>query len=89
MSIIAFEVQGLDDSQLANFVKEMDIKYKVVRGLSYMDFISYVQNRAQWQGAIPFLIALNRDGEVEFVQVGGLFKKELEYIYKEITGDKK
>ncbi len=54
-----------------------------------MDFISYIQYRAQWQGAIPYLIALNKKGEVQFAQVGGLFDKELEYIYKEITKDNK
>jgi len=89
LEIIAFEVQGLEADELKSFVKEKNIKYRVVEGLKYMNFISYIQQRAEWQGAIPFLIALNRKGEVEFAQVGGLFEKELEYIYKEITKDKR
>jgi len=89
LEIIAFEVQGLSEDELREFIKSNDIKYKVVAGLKYMRFISYIQQRAQWKGAIPFLIALNKSGEVEFAQVGGLFEKELEYIYKEITKEKK
>jgi len=89
LEIVAFEVQGLSEDELKGFVKEQGIKYHVVEGLKYMDFISYIQYRAQWQGAIPYLIALNKKGEVQFAQVGGLFDKELEYIYKEITKDDK
>jgi thiol-disulfide isomerase/thioredoxin len=88
LEIVALEVQGLEADELKSFVKEHNIKYKVVEGLKYMEFITYIQHRAEWQGAIPFLIALNKSGEVQFAQVGGLFEKELEYIYKEITKDK-
>jgi thiol-disulfide isomerase/thioredoxin len=89
LEIVAFEVQGLSGDDLREFVKEKNIQYNVIEGLKYMEFISYIQYRAQWQGAIPYLIALNKKGEVEFAQVGGLFDKELEYIYKEITKDSK
>ncbi len=61
----------MSSSELKSFVKSRNIKYRVVEGLRYIEFVSYIQSRAQWQGAIPFLIAIDRDGEVQFAHVGG------------------
>ncbi len=84
LAIVAIEVQGLNSSELKDFVELRNINYNVVTGNANMDFISYIQYKADWQGSIPFLLGINRSGEVKIVQVGGLFDSQLELAYKEL-----
>jgi len=84
LKIIAMEVQGLDSDALQEFVTDRGINYPVISGYNYMDFISYIQLKAQWGGAIPLLLGLNKKGEVEIMQIGGVSKRELEIGYKEL-----
>jgi len=84
LSIIALEVQGLDNEQLKNFAKRKDINYNLITLGSSMNFINYIQAKASWSGAIPFLIGLNKKGKVVIINVGGVAKEQMEQAYSDL-----
>ena len=89
LAIVAIEVQGYNQAQAQNFAKEKGINYTVVSQQDAPDFVNYVQRRAQWQGAIPFLVALDTKGDVQFVQAGMLSEAKLEELISKLSIVKK
>ncbi len=84
LEIIALEVQGLDEDRLKNFAKNKNINYNLISGNKNQDFIGYVAQKAGWSGAIPFLLAMDKNGTVQVVHTGGLGKAQFDNIYKEL-----
>ena len=84
LEIIALEVQGLDKDRLENFAKNKNINYNLISGNENQDFIGYVAQKAGWRGAIPFLLAMDKNGTVQVVHTGGLGKAQFDNIYKEL-----
>jgi thiol-disulfide isomerase/thioredoxin len=84
LSIVALEVQGLDKEQLKSFAKSKGINYNLIELEEAMNFVNYIQAKAEWSGSIPFLIGLNRKGKVEIIHVGGIIKEQLEQVYNEL-----
>ena len=88
LEIIGLEVQGLNEDRLQNFAKNKNINYNLISGEENRDFISYVANKAGWSGSIPFLLAMDKNGEVQIVHAGGLDKAQFDSIYKELKAEK-
>ena len=84
LAIVAVEVQGLSDAQLKAFVKEKGINYTTVSQDKAGEIIPYISARAQWSGAIPFLIIIEKKGEVQVVQAGMLPEDALEGVIKKL-----
>ena len=84
LSIVAMEVQGLDKEQLKSFAKRKGINYNLIQLGEAMNFVNYIQTKAEWSGSIPFLIGLNKKGKVEIIHVGGLAKETMEQAYNEL-----
>jgi len=84
LSIVGLEVQGLDNEQLKDFAKRKGINYNLITLGSSMDFINYIQAKASWSGAIPFLIGLNKKGKVVIINVGGIGTEQMEQAYKDL-----
>jgi thiol-disulfide isomerase/thioredoxin len=84
LAIIAIEVQGYNNKQLTEFVKEKGINYITATDRNAGNFISYISQRAEWRGSIPFLIALDTKGAVQFVQAGMLPEATLEELIKQL-----
>jgi len=85
LQIISVEVQGLNESQLKNFVKSKGMNYIVIPGQKEHLFVSYISQRAQWQGGIPFLLALDGKGDVQFIQAGMLPEESLEELFQQLS----
>ena len=85
LAIIAIEVQGLAPAQLKAFAKEKGMNYTVVSGEQERLFVSYISQRAQWQGSIPFLLALDPSGDVQFIQAGMLPESSLESLVQQLS----
>ena len=85
LAIIAVEVQGLDKGELKRFVKQKGINYTVVSGTDEHLFVSYIAQRAQWQGSIPFLLALDKKGDVQYIQAGMLPESALEELFTKLS----
>jgi len=85
LAIIAVEVQGYTVDQLREFAKKKGMNYTVVSGTTERLFVSYIAQRAQWQGSIPFLLALDTKGDVQFIQAGMLPEASLEELFTQLS----
>lgn len=84
LAIVAIEVQGYNNDQLTQFAKEKGMNYIVVADEKAGNFVNYIAQRAEWRGSIPFLVALDTKGAVQFVQAGMLPEASLEELIKQL-----
>jgi len=84
LAILGVEVQGLSNEQLKTFASEKGINYPVISGEQERLFVSYIAQRAQWQGSIPFLLVLDKKGDVQFIQAGMLPESALENVFQKL-----
>jgi len=85
LAIVAIEVQGYNSEQTKKFAKDKNINYIVLSEEKASDVVGYIQQRAQWRGSIPFLVALDTKGDVQFVQAGMLPEASLEELIKKLS----
>jgi uncharacterized membrane protein len=88
LTIISIEVQGYNTKQITQFAKDKKINYIVVSGETASELVNYIQQRAQWRGSIPFLVALDTHGSVQFVQAGMLPEASLEKLIVQLSPQK-
>jgi len=85
LQIIAIEQQKYSVEQLKIFKQENGINYSLIAGKDYNDFIGYIADKAQWRGAIPFMIALDKNGAVNLIKQGFIPKNTLEELIEKLT----
>ena len=78
VAIVGIEVQGYKTAKLAEFKKSEGINYTLISGEDNQKFVQHIFQRAGWQGQIPFLIAIDKNGEVKDIRAGLLGKETLE-----------
>jgi len=83
--VIAIEVQGYNTEILKAFAKQKGINYITVAEDTASRLTFYIQQRAKWRGSIPFLVAMDTKGDVQFVQAGMLPEKFLEKLVSELS----
>ncbi|MCD6212645.1 MAG: redoxin domain-containing protein [Sulfurovum sp.] len=88
VAIISIEVQGYDRTRLTKFAKEKGMNYITVSQDDAGELVQYISERAEWRGSIPFLVALDTEGVVQFVQAGMLPESSLEELIKQLTAKK-
>ena len=88
LAVIAIEVQGYNAAQTASFAKEKGMNYIVVSEETASALVNYIQQRAQWRGSIPFLVAMDTKGNVQFVQAGMLPESSLEELIGQLSETK-
>jgi len=82
LTIISIEVQGYNSNQVEAFRRANGINYTLLSGEDNRDFVIHIIQRSGWKGAIPFLIAIDKRGEVQVVQAGLIKKSSLEDLVK-------
>ena len=85
LAIVAIEVQGYNNEQVKKFAKEKKMNYITVSEEKASGLVNYIQQRAQWKGSIPFLVALDTKGDVQFVQAGMLPEASLEELISQLS----
>lgn len=81
--IVAIEVQGLKGEKLINFTKEKGMNYVVASNLKASGLVEYVASRSRWTGSIPFMVAIDKKGDVADMHVGMVPESTLdEFIQK-------
>jgi len=85
IEIVAIEVQRYNVEQLKAFKQENGINYNLIAGRDHDSFIGYIVDKAQWKGAIPFMIALDKNGDVQFMEQGFIPSKTLEELIGKLT----
>lgn len=88
LAVVAIEVQGYNQQQVTEFAKEKGINYIVGSEEKSPQLVSYIQQRAQWRGSIPFLVATDTNGDVQFVQAGMLPESSLEELFTQLSKSK-
>jgi thiol-disulfide isomerase/thioredoxin len=88
LAIVAIEVQGYTHQQVSEFAKEKGMNYIVVSEEKAPQLVNYIQQRAQWQGSIPFFVATDTNGDVQFVQAGMLPESYLEALFMQLSKPK-
>ncbi len=88
LAIVAIEVQGYNNEKTAKFVKEKGMNYITVAEEKASDLVNYIAQRAQWKGSIPFMVALDTKGDVQFVQAGMIPEESLEELISELSAAK-
>ncbi len=85
LTIISIEVQGYKSEQVEAFRKSNGINYTLLSGDDNINFVRHIVQRSGWNGAIPFLIAIDNKGEVQVVQAGLIKKDSLEDLIKTLN----
>ncbi len=85
LAIVAIEVQGYNNEQTKKFAKEKGMNYITISEEKASEVVNYIQQRAQWKGSIPFLVALDTKGDVQFVQAGMLPEASLEELISQLS----
>ncbi len=85
LAIVAIEVQGYTDAQVKDFAKEKGMNYITVAEEKASEVVNYISQRAQWKGSIPFMVALDTKGDVQFVQAGMIPEESLEELISQLS----
>jgi thiol-disulfide isomerase/thioredoxin len=85
LAVVAIEVQGYTTDQLREFAKRKGINYTVVSDRDAGMLVDYIAQRARWTGSIPFLVAIDTTGNVQFVQAGMLPESALEGLISQLS----
>jgi len=89
LEIVALEVQGLTKDRLEAFKQQKGINYHLISGEDNYEFISYIGDKANWTGGIPFLIGFDKQGTVKVVHVGGIGAADFDNIYDSMSQTEK
>lgn len=83
--IVSVEVQGLDNKELKKFAAKHDINYITATEKNARQLVNYIAARAEWSGSIPFMVAMDTKGDVQFVQAGMIPQDYLEGLVKDLS----
>lgn len=87
LEIIGLEVQRLPEDQLKIFAESKKLEYTILSGeyTQNSKFISYIAERAQWTGAIPFMVGIKPNGEVGMVHLGGMTYEDFKSVFNKLS----
>jgi thiol-disulfide isomerase/thioredoxin len=85
LTIIALEVQGYKTADVKRFKEQNKINYTLISGDDNYNFLKHIVQRAGWKGRIPFLIAIDKHGAVQFMQAGLIKKEYLEELIEKLN----
>ena len=85
LTIISVEVQGMNEEELKDFVFKKGINYTVSTEKNARMLVNYIATRAEWSGSIPFMVAMDKKGDVQFVQAGMIPQDYLENLLEQLS----
>jgi len=83
LQVLAVEVQNNEIDQINEYKATHGINYTTFTNYDIGRLVRYIADKSAWQGAIPYTVAIDPNGEVLFAQAGVIPEKTLEaYIEK-------
>jgi len=82
--VFAVEMRGLKGEKLKEFAKDKSIEFPIIGYENAKDFTNYIAQNAGWNGTMPFILVLNKKGEVKYMQIGLIPIEGFEKAYKEL-----
>ena len=78
LEFVAFELKGLNPDQLKNFEKELNLKgIHLIDTAQAMPFAQFIAKLTKWQGSVPLIIAIDKKGDVKYMQLGALKEDQI------------
>ena len=85
LRVMAIEVQKHEIDPINAYKKEHGINYTTFSNYDVGLVVRFVADKSGWNGAIPFIVAIDTKGKVQFVQTGVMEEKELEEYIKKFS----
>ncbi len=85
LAVVAIEAQRYSMENLKAFKTKKNINYTLIPGKDNDEFVGYIAQRAGWSGQIPYLIALDKNGDVQNMMSGFVSKENLEELILKLT----
>jgi len=83
VKVMAIEVQKNDNDPINAYKKEHGINYTTFSNYDVGLVVRYIADKSGWSGKIPFMVAIDSKGKVQFTQAGIFTEDELEgYVEK-------
>ena len=83
VKIMAIEVQKNDNDPINAYKKANGINYTTFSNYDVGLIVRYIADKSGWNGSIPFMVAIDSKGNVQFSQAGIIEEDELEkYVEK-------
>ncbi|NOZ90379.1 MAG: redoxin domain-containing protein [Epsilonproteobacteria bacterium] len=80
----AVEMRGLKGEKLKEFAKNKSIEFPIIGYENSENFVNYIAKNAGWNGTMPFILVLNKKGEVKYMQIGLIPIEGFEKAYEEL-----
>jgi hypothetical protein len=80
----AVEMRKLEGESLKKYAKEKEINFPIIGYKKAEKFVHYIASRAGWNGTMPFIIILDKKGEVKYLQIGLIPIEGFEKAYQEL-----
>ena len=77
LQIMAIEVQKNDVDPINTYKQEHGINYITLSNYDVGRVVRYVMEKSGWKGAIPFVVAIDSKGQVQFAQAGVISEEDL------------
>lgn len=85
LQVMSIEVQKHDVAPINAYKKEHGINYITLSNYDVGSVVRYVADKSEWNGAIPFTVAIDSKGEVQFAQAGVMSEEQLEKYVEEYS----
>jgi peroxiredoxin len=82
LTLLATDIHGYNKKDLKIFKEEHTINYPLLSREDNKKFIKFIKLKSNWRGALPFLLVLNKKGEVKLAHRGALTFEKFEKIYQ-------
>ena len=85
LNIMAMEVQKNDVAPINAYKKEHGINYTTFSNYDVGYVLRFIADKSGWDGKIPFLVAIDSKGKVQFTQTGIIPEKVLEKAVEDFS----
>ena len=76
MQVLAIEVQQNDIKPINQYKEQHGINYPTFSNYDIGTLVRFIADKSGWDGKIPFMVAIDKEGKVRFTQAG-LIKEEV------------
>lgn len=85
VQVMAIEVQKNDLAPINAYKKKHGINYPTFSNYDVGYVVRFIADKSGWNGSIPFLVAIDSKGQVQFTQAGIIPEKTLEKYIKDFS----
>jgi len=85
LQVMAIEVQKHDVNPINAYKQEHGINYITLSNYDVGRVARYIMEKSGWQGSIPFVVAIDSKGQVQFAQAGIMSEEDLSQYVEDFS----